>query len=75
MNTVNISIPFNTLIETIKSLNLEEQKKILIMLEDEIFISEEEWENSPEIIEEVQLARKAYEDGDFVTLEDFITNS
>jgi hypothetical protein len=75
MNTVNISISFNTLIETIKSLNLEEQKKIFVMLEDEIFMSEEAWENSSEIIEEVELAKKAYEDGDFVTLEEFITNS
>lgn len=45
------------------------------MLENEIFTSEEEWENSSEMVEEVELARKAYEDGDFVTLEEFIVNS
>ena len=37
-----------------------------------IYEAEEEWENSPEIIAEVEEAKKAYQSGDYLTLEDFI---
>ncbi|MBR8826993.1 MAG: hypothetical protein DSM107014_03645 [Gomphosphaeria aponina SAG 52.96 = DSM 107014] len=69
MKTINISIAFESLVSAIKSLNLEEQQKLLEILEEQIFAAEEEWENSPEIIAEVEEARQAYQAGDYQTIE------
>ncbi len=74
MTTVNIQISFDTLIKTIKSLNLQEQQKLLEILENQILTAEEEWENSPKIMAEVQSAKEAYQAGDYKTLEEFISN-
>ncbi|CCQ52327.1 hypothetical protein WH8501_17060 [Crocosphaera watsonii WH 8501] len=72
MTSVNLSIPFEALVKAIKSLDLEQQQQLLEVLEEQIFEAEEEWENSPEIIAEVEEAKKAYQSGDYLTLEDFI---
>ncbi len=72
MTSVNLSIPFEALVKGIKSLDLEQQQQLLEVLEEQIFEAEEEWENSPEIIAEVEEAKKAYQSGDYLTLEDFI---
>ncbi|MDJ0573596.1 MAG: hypothetical protein QNJ65_00335 [Xenococcaceae cyanobacterium MO_234.B1] len=72
--TVNLQIPFESLVQAIQSLSLEDQHKLLEILEDRIFEAEEEWENSPEIIAEVEEARRDYEAGDYVTLDEFISN-
>lgn len=72
MTSVNLSIPFEALVKAIKSLDLEPQQQLLEVLEEQIFEAEEEWENSPEIIAEVEEAKKAYQSGDYLTLEDFI---
>ncbi len=72
--TVNLQIPFESLVQAIQSLSLEDQHKLLEILEDRIFEAEQEWENSPEIIAEVEEARRDYEAGDYVTLDEFISN-
>ena len=74
MATVNIPIPFEALIKSIQSLGLEDQQKLLEILEDQIFTAEEDWENSPEIIAEVESAKTAYQAGDYLTLEEFMLN-
>jgi hypothetical protein len=74
MTTVNLSIPFESLVNAIQSLSLEDQQKLLEILEDQIFESEEEWENSPEILAEVEEARQAYQAGDYQTIEEFISH-
>ena len=75
MTTVNIPIPFDTLIQAIKSLSLAEQEKLLELLENQISTAEDKWENSPEIMAEVNCAKEAYQGGDYLTLEEFIANS
>lgn len=75
MITVNIPISFDTLIEAIKSLDLSQQQELLEILENQILIAEDEWENSPEVIAEVKSAKEAYQAGDYLTLEEFMTNS
>ncbi|MDJ0581208.1 hypothetical protein [Crocosphaera sp.] len=72
MTSVNLSIPFEALVKAIKSLDLEQKQQVLEILEEQIFESEEKWENSPEIIAEVEEAKKAYQSGDYLTLEEFI---
>ncbi|MGK7957562.1 MAG: hypothetical protein AB4063_20240 [Crocosphaera sp.] len=74
MTNVNLSIPFEVLIKTIKSLDLPKQQLLLEILEEQIFEAEEEWENSPEIIAEVEEAKQAYQAGDYLTLEEFISS-
>lgn len=74
MATVNIPIPFDALIKAIQSLGLEDQQKLLEILEDQIFTAEEDWENIPEIIAEVDSAKTAYQAGDYLTLEEFMSN-
>lgn len=74
MTTVNLSIPFESLVQAIQSLSLEEQQKLLEILDEQIFAAEEEWENSPEILKEVTEARQAYQLGDYQTIEDFMTD-
>jgi len=74
MTTVNLSIPFESLVQAIQSLNLEEQQKLLEILEEQIFAAEEKWENSPEMLKEVSEARQAYQLGDFQTIEEFVTD-
>ncbi|MDJ0658265.1 MAG: hypothetical protein QNJ42_02120 [Crocosphaera sp.] len=74
MTSINLSIPFEALVKAIKSLDLEQQQQLLEILEDQLFEAEEEWENSPDIIAEVEEAKKAYQTGDYLTLEDFIAS-
>jgi hypothetical protein len=73
MTTVNLSIPFESLVKAIQSLNLEEQQKLLEILEDRILDAEEQWENSSEMLTEVEEARQAYLTGDYQTIEEFMT--
>ena len=75
MTTVNIPIPFELLIEAVKSLELFQQQELLEILENQIEIVEDEWENSEETIAEVQASKTAYQQGDYQTLEEFIVNS
>lgn len=74
MTTVNLSIPFEVLVKAVKTLDLAQQQQLLEILEDQIFETEEEWENSPEVLAEVAEAKKAYQAGDYVTLEEFLSH-
>ena len=74
MSNINFSIPLEILVKTIKYLNLQTQKQLLEIIEDQVFEVEEEWEKDPEIIAEVEAATKAYKSGDYLTLEEFISS-
>jgi Zn-dependent M16 (insulinase) family peptidase len=73
MNTIKISVPIESLAQAICSLNWSEQQKLREILDDQLFESEEEWEHSPEIKAEVAEAKKAYQQGEYQTLSEFIT--
>ena len=72
MKTVNLSIPFEILIEAVKSLEISQQQELLEILKEEMETAEDEWENSEEIIAEVQASKKAYEQRDYQTLEEIL---
>jgi len=72
MNTIKISVPFESLAQAICSLNWSEQQKLREILDDQLFESEEKWENSPEMKAEVAEAKKAYQQGEYQTLSEFI---
>ncbi|QHV00355.1 hypothetical protein [Synechocystis sp. CACIAM 05] len=73
MNTIKISVPIESLAQAICSLNWSEQQKLREILDDQLFESEEEWEHSPEIKAEVAEAKEAYQQGEYQTLSEFIT--
>ncbi len=73
--TVQVQIPFQFLVEAITSLGLEEKRKILQLLNEEIDQAEEDLlEESPNIQAEIQEARLAYQKGDYQTIQDYINN-
>ncbi|MEB3190955.1 MAG: hypothetical protein VKL42_11490 [Snowella sp.] len=74
MTTINLSVSFESLVTAIRSLTWNEQQELLKLLEEQIFESEEAWEDSPEIVAEIQQARQAYQAGDYQTLEEFMSN-
>lgn len=64
-----------SLIEAITLLNVEVRRKLLEILEDQIFEAEEDsMENDPQVLAEVEEARKAYQIGDYQTIQEYITN-
>jgi len=75
VSTVNVSISFESLIEAVTSLNLEQQRELVEILEDKIFEAEEdEMENDPKVLAEIEEARAAYKRGDYVTIEEYIAS-
>ncbi|MCL1466287.1 hypothetical protein [Argonema galeatum] len=75
MTTVKFSVPFESLIEAITSLDLEKKRQILEILEDLLFEAEEESiEQEPQVIAEIEAARKAYQMGDYQTIQGYIAS-
>ena len=72
-NTVKIGISFESLLEAISSLAVPEKRKLWEFLETELFQDEEEeGEDSPEIIAEIQAARTDYQTGNYLTLDQYL---
>lgn len=73
-DTVEMSIPFESLLSAVAHLSLEDKQRLFQLLEEEIAQAEEAvWERDPVIQEEVQEARAAYQAGDFITIDDYIS--
>lgn len=75
MTTVKFNIPFESLIEAITSLDLEKKRELLEILEDLVFESEESLEQEPQVLAEIEEARKAYQKGDYQTIQEYITTN
>ncbi|NJL23113.1 MAG: hypothetical protein HC895_23485 [Leptolyngbyaceae cyanobacterium SM1_3_5] len=71
---VRLQIPFESLVEAIASLDLKDKHKLREILEDQIFEAEEDLENDPEVLAEVEEARNAYQAGDYQTIQDYIAD-
>jgi len=75
MTVVNLQIPFESLIAAISSLNLQEKHKLLEFLEEQLLEDEEDLiEQNPQIMSEVAESRKAYQNGDYQTIQEYIAN-
>lgn len=73
--TTGLQIPFQSLIEAITSLELEEKHQLLQILEEEIAQAEEDLlESDPTIQAEIQQAHLDYQTGDYQTLDEYIAN-
>jgi len=70
---VNLQVSFESLVEAVTSLSLEDKRKLADILEDAIFEAEEDFENDPEVLAEVEEARKDYREGNYQTIQEYIT--
>ena len=71
--TVKLLIPFQTLIDSIAELSLEDKHRLWELLDEQIAqIEEELWEQDPKAQEEIREARAAYEAGDYVTIDEYV---
>ena len=72
-NTVKVGISFESLLEAISSLAVPEKRKLWEFLEAELFQDrDEEDEENPETIAEIQAARTDYQAGNYLTLDQYL---
>ena len=72
--TVKMSIPFESLLESISKLKLQDKLRLWKSLNEQLAqIEEESYEANPTIQSEIREARIAYQAGDYVTLDDYIS--
>lgn len=72
-NTVKVGISFESLLEAISSLAVPEKRNLWEFLEAELFQDrDEEDEDSPETIAEIQAARTDYQAGNYLTLDQYL---
>ena len=69
---VNLQIPFEFFVSAVASLSLEDKRKLADILEDAIFEAEEDLEGDPEVLAEVEEARKDYQEGNHRTIQEYI---
>ena len=70
--TITLAIPFESLLEAVSALSLEEKRRLRAALDDEIAeAEEEEWEKDESVQAELREARAAYQIGDYVTLDKY----
>jgi hypothetical protein len=73
MTTVKFNIPLEPLIEAITSLDLEKKHQLLEILEGQFFEAEEDSiEQEPQVIDEIEDARSAYQRKDYQTIQEYI---
>ena len=71
--TVNISVPFQSLKESISKISLDEKIKIADILENEIIKEFDFLEKNKKVNQEIKDARSAYKAGEFSNLDDYIS--
>ena len=70
--SVQVAIPFDSLLDAVRNLSAFEQKRLWEVLEAQLGLNEEEqFENDPTVRSQIAEARAAYRAGDVVTLEEY----
>jgi hypothetical protein len=71
--TVKFQFSVESLAETIRSLNLPEKRQLAELLDQQIFEAEEEnYEDDPETIAELQAVQAEYDAGNFQTFDSYV---
>lgn len=71
--TINLQISLESLIQAVSSLDLDAKKHLLDIIEQQIFESEEaDYTEDSEARAEIESVKLEYQQGDFVTIDDFI---
>lgn len=66
---ISISVPFKSLVSSIKKLTYEEKVGLLETIEEQL--EEELMQRNPLVQQEIEEARSAYKIGDYVTLDEY----
>jgi len=73
MTVVRVSVPFESLLESVTNLSPQDKLRLWRILNEQIAQWEEEiLEEDPLVRAEIQEAREAYLRGDYITLEEYI---
>jgi hypothetical protein len=71
--TVKLLIPFQSLVDSVAALSLEDKRRLWELLDEQMAqIEEELWEQDPKVQAEIQEARAAYESGEYITIDEYI---
>jgi hypothetical protein len=70
-NTVKLEIQFESLLAAISSLKTGEKHRLLEMLEEELF-EDDDLENDPETMADIEAARADYAAGDYITFDEYL---
>lgn len=71
--SVELLIPFESLIDCVEKLSLKEKIHLWELLDEQLSqIEEEILEKDPSIQTEIQEARDAYKTGDYITIDEYI---
>ncbi len=70
--TVNLQVPFEFLLQALQTLSPTEKYTLLERLEEDLFQSEDDMESDPIVAAAVLASRQAYQQGDYVTVQDYI---
>ncbi|BAZ12111.1 hypothetical protein NIES4071_39390 [Calothrix sp. NIES-4071] len=75
MATIRLQVSFESLIEAITSLSLEQKRELMDILEEQMSETEEDLaEQNPQIIAEIAEAREAYKKGDYKTIQEYLAS-
>ncbi|NER36006.1 MAG: hypothetical protein F6J93_18795 [Oscillatoria sp. SIO1A7] len=73
--TIQLQIPFDSLVNAIATLTIEDKIQLFQLLETEIAQLEEDClEEDPAVLAEIQESRTAYQAGDYQTLDRYIAS-
>ena len=74
--TINLQITFEALVGAISSLDPAEKRKLLEVLETQLFEQEEAaYTDAADTLHEMQAVKAEYEAGEYTTFDDFLTSS
>lgn len=72
---VKVQLSLETLAEAISSLDLTEKRQLQELIEQQIFEAEEAlYEDDAETLAEIQAVRAEYNNGESVTIEEYLAN-
>ena len=73
--TIQLQIPFNSLVNAIATLAIEDKIQLFQLLETEIAqLEEDSLEEDPTVLAEIEASRTAYQSGDYQTLDRYMAS-
>ncbi len=75
-STIKLQIPFESLVEVIPNLDIEQKQQLWKILDEEMAVIEDDLEETnSQIQSEIIAARKAYDTGEYMTLEEYVADN
>jgi hypothetical protein len=75
MTTIKLRVSFESLAEAVVSLDLDEKRRLLELLEDNLFqLEEQTYEDDATTLAEMQAVHAEYEAGEYQTLDQHLAN-